>query len=313
MRRWIVLLLIFLVFCFGAVYFFIPNTITVKKETRLGVNANAFTREFLQEGTGHLLQANSTASQTSDSGFVYNGNTYTPVAKKFTSLVYTVQKGNDSMLAELVVIPFRADTVALSFVGITNAGRDPFSRVGKLVWAKKVAADLGSLMQQLQVHYGDTATIYGYPIHKVLVTDTALISTSTLSRTYPDNTSIYAMVDKLKAFAKNNGAEQTGNPMLNVTVTTDSNYVTRVALPLNKRLTGEGDIQYKWMMNQGNILVAEVKGGPAEIKKAMAAVRTFVNDHSLAAVAIPFESMVTDRRAEPDTSKWITKIYWPII
>lgn len=313
MRKWIVLLLVFLVLCFGAVYFLIPNTITVKKETRLGVNANAFTREFLQEGTGHLLHASNTVNLTPNSGFVYNGNTYTPVEKKFTSLVYTVQKGNDTMLAELVVIPFRTDTVALSFVGLTKSGRDPFSRIGKAVWAKRVAADLGSLMQQLQVHYGDTASIYGYPIRKVLVTDTSLISTAAQFKTYPDNARIYAMVDQLKAFANNKGAEQIGPAMLNVTITQDSSYLTRVALPLNKRLSSEGDIQHKWMMNRGNILVADVKGGPAAIKKAMAAVKTFVNDHGLAAVAIPFESMVTDRRAEPDTSKWITRIYWPII
>jgi len=313
MRTWIALLLVFLVLCFCAVYFLIPNTITVKKEARLEVNANAFTREFLHEGNGHLFPANNTSTTVDGNGFVYNGNTFTPVEKKFTSLLYAVQKKNDSMLAELVVIPFRTDTVALSFVGVTHAGMNPFSRVEKLVWAKKVAADFESLMKRLQTHYGDTSTIYGFPIHKVLVTDTSLITTSTTLKTFPDNATVYTMVDKLKAFAQKNNAAQTGAPMLNVTVTADSNYLTRVALPLNKRLTSEGDIQHKWMMNQGNILVADVKGGPAQIKKAMAAVKIFVNDHGLATVAIPFESMVTDRRAEPDTSKWITKIYWPII
>lgn len=313
MRRWIVLLFVLLVLVFCSVYFLIPNTITVKKEARLGVNANAFARAFLHHGTSYLQPAVNASLSETDSSFVYHGNTFTPVERKFSSLVYTVQKKSDSMLAELVVIPFRKDTVALSFIGVTKAGMNPVNRIGKLVWAKKVAADLESLMQKLETHYGDTAVIYGYPIRKVLVTDTALISTSTVLKTYPDNATIYAMVDKLKAFAKTKNAAQSGAPMLNVSVTADSSYLTRVALPLNKRLVGEGDIQYKWMMTQGNILVADVKGGPAQIKKAMVAVQTFIIDHGLASVAIPFESMVTDRKAQPDSSKWVTKIYWPII
>ncbi|HET7896973.1 MAG TPA: hypothetical protein VFL47_04875, partial [Flavisolibacter sp.] len=304
MRKWFVLLLVFLVACFCAIYFFIPNTITVKKETRLGVNANAFTREFLHEGTGHLLTAEKTNDGSQESRFEYNGNLFTPVEKKFTSLLYTVQKKQDSMLAELVVIPYRTDTVALSFVGVTKAGINPFHRLQKMLWAKKVASDFESLMTGLQSHYGDTTSIYGYRIRKSLVTDTAFISTSTVLKTYPDNATIYAIVDKLKAFAQKNKAQVTGAPMLNVTVTTDSSYLTRVALPLNKRLPTEGDIEHKWMMNQGNILIAEVRGGPAQINKALAAVKTFVHDHGLATVAIPFQSMVTDRRAEKDTSKW---------
>ena len=38
-----------------------------------------------------------------------------------------------------------------------------------------------------------------------------------------------------------------------------------------------------------------------------------MNDHSLSAPVIPFEYIITDRSKEPDTSKWITKICFPII
>ena len=29
--------------------------------------------------------------------------------------------------------------------------------------------------------------------------------------------------------------------------------------------------------------------------------------------AIPFESLITNRLEEPDTSKWVTKIYYPFL
>ena len=39
----------------------------------------------------------------------------------------------------------------------------------------------------------------------------------------------------------------------------------------------------------------------------------YVSDHKYVRIAIPFQSLVTDRMNEPDSSKWITKIYYPIM
>ena len=36
-----------------------------------------------------------------------------------------------------------------------------------------------------------------------------------------------------------------------------------------------------------------------------------MTDNALSSPAIPFESLVTNRMQEPDTSKWVTKIYYP--
>jgi hypothetical protein len=63
----------------------------------------------------------------------------------------------------------------------------------------------------------------------------------------------------------------------------------------------------------GNIFVCEVKGGPYSIDKATRQVQYYMSDHQRAAPAIPFQSLITDRRNETDTSKWITKIYYPVI
>lgn len=311
MRKWIVWLLLLLVVFFAAVYFFIPDNITVRKEARINVNAKAFTREFLHEGSGTLSPQDKEANHVSN-GFVFNGNRFTPLQTKLASQLYAVQQKDDSMLAELVVIPFQVDSVALSFVGVTKAGWNPLSRVAKLLWAKKVAADFDALLKKTQAYYSNMSNVYGYAIQRELVADTSLISTFRIVHSYPDNALIYGLIDKLKAYAQKNKAEPSGFPMLNVTANDDSSYVVRVALPLNKRLNDEGDIRHKWMMGGGNILTAEVKGGPTKIKQAFAVTKLYVNDHDWATAAIPFESMVTDRRAEPDTNKWVTRIYWPV-
>ena len=67
------------------------------------------------------------------------------------------------------------------------------------------------------------------------------------------------------------------------------------------------------MLGGGNILVTEVKGGKAEINKAYKQIMNYMADHSRTPPAIPFESLVTDRRNEPDSNKWITRIYYPVM
>ena len=85
-----------------------------------------------------------------------------------------------------------------------------------------------------------------------------------------------------------------------------------VAIPVNKKIGNEGDIVYKRMV-PGNILVAKVRGGRHTIESAFAEMETYVKDHELIPPAIPFESLETDRLNEPDTTKWITRIYFPIL
>lgn len=121
------------------------------------------------------------------------------------------------------------------------------------------------------------------------------------------------MIDKLKAFVQRNGAKQTGLPMLNIASNADGTYTTRVALPVDRKLKNEGDIQYRWMLGGGFILVTEVKGGPHRIQQAFSVMEEYIDDFDRVAPAIPFQSLVTDRRTEPDTGKWITKVYWPVM
>ena len=81
-------------------------------------------------------------------------------------------------------------------------------------------------------------------------------------------------------------------------------YLVRVAIPVDKQLPASGNISYKWMLGGGNILITEVKGGHAEIKKAYDQTELYVADHNRVAPAIPFQSMITDRRQEKDSTKW---------
>jgi hypothetical protein len=89
-------------------------------------------------------------------------------------------------------------------------------------------------------------------------------------------------------------------------------YQTMVAIPVNKPLPGRGPILAKRMV-PGNILVAEVRGGTAAVEEGFRQLDAYVSEHRTRPPGLPFQSLVTDRRTEPDTSKWITRLYYPIL
>ena len=65
-------------------------------------------------------------------------------------------------------------------------------------------------------------------------------------------------------------------------------------------------------MVPGNILVSEIKGGDYSAREALREMHQFMTDNNMSSPAIPFQSLVTNRMEEPDTLKWITKIYYPV-
>ena len=129
--------------------------------------------------------------------------------------------------------------------------------------------DLQLLLQKAQDFYTKENNLYGLSIKNDLVVDSLLVSTAIESKVYPSTDVVYSLVDKLKAYVQEAQAKQTGAPMLNITHRTDGTYLTRVALPADRRLPDKGDIQFRWMLGQGNILVTEVKGGPATSRKSV--------------------------------------------
>ena len=59
-------------------------------------------------------------------------------------------------------------------------------------------------------------------------------------------------------------------------------------------------------------LVAEIQGGPNKVENQLKEMENYVQDKNRNSPAIPFASLVTDRRKERDTLKWITNIYYPV-
>jgi hypothetical protein len=212
------------------------------------------------------------------------------------SLITVLQLNRDSSIVEWKY-NFRA----------AEASKNKFTRYFR---SKDLKKHFEQKLNDLKTFVENPVNIYGLNIKQEKVKNSSLVSIRTILKAYPSTEEIYTLVDQLKEYIQESGAEQMDYPMMHV-MQVKEGYEIMVAIPVNKNLPAKGNIQPKRMV-LGNILVAEVSGGNERVRKGLMEFDKYINDYSKTSPAIPFASLVTDRRQEPDTSKWLTKLYYPV-
>lgn len=301
-----------LLICCWILYYFLPNHIVENKTKIISVNAKAFSRTIREDNIWMKWWPGFKTDKSGNS-FTYNESIYTIVEKRYTSLLINIKNSSDSFATELIFTPVNKDSVLLSWNGKVLSPITVFNKLKLYMLAKSIKKDMGTIMDKIQDFYYNEENVYGLAIKKDFVIDSMLISTSVQTNKFPDNEIIYSMIEKLKNHAKANAALQTNPPMLNIYTTDSIHYKTQVALPLNKKLSDQKDIVYRWMLGGGNILISEVKGGYNTINRGFSSMENYVKDHERVAPAIPFQQLIIDRRIESDSSKWVTRLCWPVM
>ena len=157
----------------------------------------------------------------------------------------------------------------------------------------------------------DAKRLYGVDFYRTMSNDSTLVTISFTTTTYPRTDEIYRRIDSLSRYIAGEGAKAINMPMLNVSRTADSVYRTMVAISVDKRLKGEGRIVPKGFVPY-KMLEGEVHGGVSTVEKAFEQMQRFKIDYNIQIMAMPFQSLITDRRQEPDSAKWVTKVCAPI-
>jgi hypothetical protein len=153
--------------------------------------------------------------------------------------------------------------------------------------------------------------VYGYAIQRTSVTDTLLVATKSILPAYPTTPDVYRLLNTLNNYIGSQGAKQTGAPIMNTTRLDDHQFQLMVAIPTNRPLPGNKDIFFRKMV-AGAFMAADVKGGDYSVVHALQQMQLYFDDYKRTAMAIPFAALITDRIREPDTSRWVTRIYAPV-
>jgi hypothetical protein len=312
MRKLFLLIIVVLLILIASVYLFIPNFISISQSLPVNANRDGIYRSLQDEKNWDKWWPEKRNNKTGHL-FSYRGFYYSLDDRRVTSITVSISKNNTRAITNLDLVSINADSANIVWQGVLPTSYNLIKRFQKYMEAKRINNDMSRLLKNMQSFFSKPENIYGFTIRQEPVVDSILVSTFAMSKGYPSTAFIYNLLDQLKDYIKNQSAKETGYPMLNINTEDSINYLTRVAIPVDKELKSSGNISYKRMLGRGKILVAEVKGGPGLINNAFYQMKNYVNDYQRVAPAIPFLSLVTDRMNEPDTSKWITRIYYPVM
>lgn len=308
MKKWVIGILAAVIVLIGSSYVFIPNIMELRSSTGVKATGDGIHRMLLDKKNVAMWWP----GETSNDGFYLDDHSYKIENSNITLLHIVINGQHTSVTTGLFLISIMIDSTQLEWTGSMVTSYNPVRRFLAYLEAKKVSQDMNRILKSIKTFYSKPENIYGIEIQKGYVSDSFLISTSGQVKGYPTNQYIYSLIDQLRKYAFRQSAKESGYPMLNIKTSDSINFDIKVAIPTDKLLPSSGDILQKQMLGRGNILVAEVKGGVSATLHAFQQLQHFVDDYQYKTPAIPFYSLITDRSMEPDSTKWITKIYFPV-
>lgn len=314
MRKAVLMVLIVLLAATAFVYLLIPNIVSFSRVATVGASRDGLSRKlFNEQNWSSWWPGTVNQSNTVVENFHHHNSAFAVDKKTTSSIDIYVEQDEVKATTSLNIINKNFDTTQLIWTGAIATSYNPIKRIKVFLASRAMIRDIDTVLNRMQSYYSETGHVYDYNIREVPVKDSMLVSTYAISRGYPSVAFIYQLIDQLHQHVARYEAKEMGYPMLNVSTMDSTSFLTRVAIPVNKSLPSSGNIAAKQMPFGGNILVADVKGGTWSVRNALQQVENYIVDHHRSAPAIPFLSMITDRRQEPDTSKWLTRIYYPVM
>lgn len=220
------------------------------------------------------------------------------------------QAGSDTFTSELIVLPASPDSSIVEWKTVRPASLNPFTRIVQYRKASLIKDHLQLLLNQLSGYMNDQEKLYGLKIVITNFTNPYMLSTQAEFTTYPSDNEVYQTIGKLRKYAEDGSAVAVDSPMVNIEPM-NGKYLLRTALPVDKKLESKNGISFKQMV-LGKTLVSTVTGGRHRVEQSLVSMQDFISDFHLTSPAIPFQLWLTNRQQQPDSSKWMTKLYFPI-
>ena len=305
MKKGLIILLTFAGLAVGAVYIFIPSEIKVTAVSSIALSSRAAYRNLAEESNWGKWWPGERA-------FQYKRQTYRITKKMFDAFELTISLKNDSLRTILQLIPVNTDSVDFSWDCKLTAGNNPVERIRQYRNALSVKKNMDTLLSRMNSFLEKEDNIYGFMVKKVKVADSVLISTRRSFDHYPDAMEVEDMIQKLRTYIGTQKATEKNYPMLNVLQVSQTDYEAMVAIATDRELAATKDFAPKEVFKGGKLLEAEIKGGPFTIRKAMSEFENYKEDYQYSSPAIPYQLLVTDRMKETDTTKWVTRLYYPV-
>ena len=315
MNKFLLILISLCILFLAGIYIFIPRKLEISKVDYAFCNINGASRTIHNSHAWWKWWPDADSirhdSKTDSVWYYYNGYTYHLNEKLYDAIDIQIKNKQTAVESNIQLFRMNYDSVAIQWKCNLSTGMNPMTKILKYRQAKKIRDNMAIILSGLVSFLNNKENIYGINLHIVMSKDTTMVATKSVTTNYPSTAEIYNLIGNLKKYIKSNDAKENNFPMLNVRKLENSEFETMVAIPTNKQLKGNGNIFFSRFV-PWKVLTAEVHGGSGTVEEALHQMKVYMFDYQVTAMAIPFQSLVTDRMTEPDTSKWITNIYVPV-
>lgn len=308
MKKMIFIFCLFILAILIGIFFFIPTHKAIEYQTTISCTKNGAGRIMLNKDKWELWWPGQKKNNTV---YSYKNCSYRVDKILVSGIEMTVFNDKDSTNGNLEIIAAGTDSLQFVWTSTFIFSANPVKKILQYTHYNNIKNSIESFLEDIKKYFEKEENIYGMKVIKQKVTDASLISVKQTFNHYPSTQEIYPMINSLKEYIRQNGGEESNYPMLNVHSEGDENYEVMVALPTTTELQSDGKFQLKKMV-LGNILMAEIKGGIYRVIQGEEEMTNYVSDYKKISPAIPFQSLVTNRLLEPDSSKWKTRLYYPI-
>jgi hypothetical protein len=305
MKKTLTGLVLLLVLLVAAVYLFIPGKLSMEATVTINAPLPGVYRSLADNNNWSKWWPGPTPS-------TYNNQTYFTREKIYNLIEIDISSNKDTINSRMNLISIKGNSMTLDWNADQVSSANPFKRLLQYRDAVATKKNMNDILQRMKTFMEKTENIYGIDIKQTKVSDSALVSTRRRFDHAPTVQDVYDMIQSLKNYIMQNKAVELNSPMLNVFQIDGLHYEAMTAIAVDRQLPQTNDFAAKFLLKGGNILEAQIQGGPTKIETALRELENYRTDYRFTSPAIPYQLLVTDRTKEQDTAKWITKLYYPV-
>jgi predicted transcriptional regulator YdeE len=314
MKKWLfVLLAALILFCIGT-FLFIPAKITITGSTFVkttDIGAERFVVNDSNWGKWWNYSDSSANRTIAVAPFTRNGDEFTLNQKFYKSVDILILHKKQSVNSKLLIVPLALDSTGIEWKTALASGNNPYSKLVQYFEAREIKKNMDEVLASLRIFLSNVENVYGINIEKNHLKDTLYVTGKTELPHYPSTEELYGFIKKIQNYTAKNGVQQSGSPIFNVTQMDNNRFQLMAGIPVNQLLKEADGFSTKNMV-KGSFMISEVTGGNHTIEKASQSLQQYFQDYRKTSMAMNFTMLVTDRILQPDSSKWITKLYRPV-
>ena len=313
MKKWLVGLLLILILTISAFYIFTPSQIVISSVSTATANIFGEFRTITEEDKWEKWWRDENGKpHVAGEPFTYGGSSFRLIKHSYHVAGIEIDHGGLKLQSILHLISFKLDSTGAVWQCELSKGMNPLTRIRNYKIAAEIKEKMDAVMKNFSLFVSKPENIYGMTITRVSTADTTMLSSRYISAAYPTIPELYGYFDQVEKNIQKQKGSVAGYPIMNVRKLENDSFETEVAIPTSHRLNNNGKFIFQRMI-PGNFMTGEVRGGTYTANESLKQLELFIADYNRAKIANAFQSLVTDRLKEPDTSKWITKVYIPVV